>query len=141
MASPKPTPNQRVRVLVVDDHALFADALTMFLERDGRIEVIGKASSGQEAIDLAVANYADVVLMDVFMRGMNGLEATQKLRVLRPEAHVIVLSGLGTDEIAEQARAAGAEGHLQKGAVHDEVVAAVLAAAGAADQPRPETVN
>ena len=124
MASP--SPQTSVRVLVVDDHALFADALTMFLQRDERIEVVGVASSGQEAIDLAQARLADVVLMDIFMRGMDGLEATKRLRAIRPETHVIVLTGLSGDEIGGEARAAGADGHLQKGDVHDRIVEAVL---------------
>ena len=118
-----------VRVLVVDDHELFADALRMFLERDERIEVVGVASSGQEAIDLAQTRLADVVLMDIFMRGMDGLEATKRLLALRPETHVIVLTGLSGDEIGGEARAAGADGHLQKGDVHDRIVEAVLAVA------------
>ncbi len=124
MASPSLKPT--IRVLVVDDHELFADALRMFLERDERIEVVGVASSGQEAIDLAQTRLADVVLMDIFMRGMDGLEATKRLRALRPETHVIVLTGLSGDEIAGQALEAGADGHLQKGDVHDQVVEAVL---------------
>ena len=124
MASPSLKPT--IRVLVVDDHELFADALRMFLERDDRIEVIGVASSGQEAIDLAQTRLADVVLMDIFMRGMDGLQATKRLRAIRPETHVIVLTGLAGDEIGDEAREAGADGHLQKGAVHDHVVDAVL---------------
>jgi DNA-binding NarL/FixJ family response regulator len=115
-----------IRVLVVDDHELFADALRMFLVRDKRIEVVGVASSGQEAIDLALQLAADVVLMDIFMRGMDGLEATKRLRAIRPETHVIVLTGLTGEEIRDEAREAGADGHLQKGAVHDHVVDAVL---------------
>jgi len=124
MASPSSRPP--VRVVVVDDHELFADALKMFLTRDARIEVVGVASSGQEAIDLALGLGADVVLMDIFMRGMDGLEATKRLRAIRPETHVIVLTGLSGDEIGDEAREAGADGHLQKGAVHDQVVEAVL---------------
>ena len=124
MASPSSRPP--VRVVVVDDHELFADALKMFLTRDARIEVVGVASSGQEAIDLALGLGADVVLMDIFMRGMDGLEATKRLRAIRPETHVIVLTGLSGDEIGEEAREAGADGHLQKGAVHDHVVESVL---------------
>jgi NarL family two-component system response regulator LiaR len=123
-------------VLVVDDHELFADALTMYLNRDRRIEVVGVASNGQEAIDLAVAHNADVVLMDIFMRGMDGLEATKRIRAIRPETHVIVLTGLSGDEVGPEALEAGADGHLQKGAVHDQVVEAVLrVAAGQPLQP------
>src|SRR5438093_12949545 len=124
MASPSPQPS--VRVLVVDDHELFADALKMFLARDKRIEVVGVASSGQEAIDLALQLAADVVLMDIFMRGMDGLQATKRLRAIRPETHVIVLTGLAGDESGDEAREAGADGHLPKGAVHDHAVEAVL---------------
>jgi DNA-binding NarL/FixJ family response regulator len=120
-------------VLVVDDHEVFADALKLYLTRDGRIDVVGVASSGQEAIDLALAHAADVVLMDIFMRGMDGLEATKRLRAIRPETHVIVLTGLSGDEVGTEALEAGADGHLQKGDIHDEVVEAVLRVA--AGQP------
>ena len=120
----------KVRVLVVDDQQLFADALAMFLSHDGSIEVVGTAASGQEAIDLALANRADVVLMDLFMPRMDGLEATKRLLTIRPETHVIVLSGLGEDEVADQAREAGAHAYLQKGKVHESVVAAIHAACG-----------
>jgi DNA-binding NarL/FixJ family response regulator len=123
MALPESRP---VRVLVVDDHGLFADALRLFLGRDDRISVVGVASSGQEAIDLALAEDADVVLMDIFMRGMDGLEATKQLRAVRPEANVIVLTGLSGDEVGPQVLEAGAVGHLQKGGIHDQVVDAVL---------------
>lgn len=134
MASVNPS-EQRVRVVIVDDHQLFTDALRMFLDRDERIEVVGTASSGLEAIDVAVDREADVVLMDVFMRGMDGLEATQRLRAIRPETHVIMLSGLSSDEIAESALAAGAEGHMQKGAIHEHIVERVLEAATAGTLP------
>jgi DNA-binding NarL/FixJ family response regulator len=124
------TSNARVRVLVVDDQKLFADSLALFLAHEDRIEVVGVAASGQEAIDLALANGADVVLMDLFMPRMDGLEATKRLHSIRPETHVIVLSGLGEDDAAQQAREAGADAYLQKGRVHEQVVAAILDAAG-----------
>jgi DNA-binding NarL/FixJ family response regulator len=119
-----------VRVLVVDDQKLFADALALFLAHEDRIEVVGIAESGQEAIDLALAHAADVVLMDLFMPRMDGLEATKRLHSIRPETHVIVLSGLGEDDAAQRAREAGADAYLQKGRVHEQVVEAILAAAG-----------
>lgn len=118
----------RVRVLVVDDQKLFADSLALFLAHEDRIEVVGVAESGQEAIDLALANAADVVLMDLFMPHMDGLEATKRLHSIRPETHVIVLSGLGEDDAAQQAREAGARAYLQKGRIHEQIVEAILAA-------------
>jgi DNA-binding NarL/FixJ family response regulator len=118
-----------VRVLVVDDQKLFADALALFLAHEDGIEVVGTAASGQEAIDLALANAADVVLMDLFMPRMDGLEATKRLHSIRPETRVIVLSGLGDDDAAQQAREAGADAYLQKGRVHEQIVEAILAAA------------
>ncbi len=120
--------NPPVRVLVVDDQQLFADALSMFLSNEDSIEVVGTAASGQEGIDLAVASVADVVLMDLFMPRMDGLEATKRLRTIRPETHVIVLSGLGEEDVADQAREAGADSYLQKGKVHEHIVAAIHAA-------------
>jgi DNA-binding NarL/FixJ family response regulator len=117
-----------VRVLVVDDQKLFADSLALFLAHEDRIEVVGVAESGQEAIDLALAHAADVVLMDLFMPRMDGLEATKRLHGIRPQTHVIVLSGLGDDDAAAQALAAGADRYLQKGRVHELVVEAILAA-------------
>lgn len=129
MASLDPS-GPRIRVLIVDDHQLFADALRMFLDRDSRIEVVGTATSGPDAIDLAVASEADVVLMDVFMRGMDGLEATERLLAIRPTTRVIMVSGLTSEEIEESARDAGAAGHLQKGAIHEHIVEHVLDVAG-----------
>jgi DNA-binding NarL/FixJ family response regulator len=100
----------------------------MFLSNQDSIEVVGTAASGQEAIDLVLANLPDVVLMDLFMPQMDGLEATKRLRTIRPETHVIVLSGLGEDDVAAQAQEAGAHAYLQKGKVHEHVVAAIHAA-------------
>ena len=130
MASPEQPSDNRIRVLVVDDQRLFADALAMFLAHEQGIEVVGTAESGQEAIDLALAELADVVLMDLFMPRMDGLEATKRLRQIRPEAHVIVLSGLSEGEVATRAREAGADAFLQKGKIHETILDAIHDAFG-----------
>src|SRR5436853_2712987 len=125
-------PAEPVRVLIVDDKQLFADTLRLFLERDTRIEIVGVATDAADAIDLAVENEADVVLMDIAMPRMNGVEATRKLLSLRPSARVLILSGR-SDVSEREAMAAGEAGFMLKGSLGDEVVDRILELA-----PRPE---
>jgi DNA-binding NarL/FixJ family response regulator len=115
-------------VVVVDDHRLFADALTLLLERDDRVVIVGTARNAADGIELALAEAAEVVVMDVSMPGIDGLEATRRLGELRPEIAVIILSGTADD--ADAALAAGAKAYLTKGRLHDEVVEAIMSAAG-----------
>jgi len=103
-----------VRVLVVDDHALFAEALMLTLGIDDRIEVVGSASSGVEAISLAEALRPDVVLMDVHMPSMDGIEATRRVRNVSPDSRVVMVTAARSPEIAHHALAAGAERCLTK---------------------------
>jgi two-component system, NarL family, response regulator DesR len=103
-----------VRVLVVDDHALFAEALMLTLGIDDRIEVVGSASSGVEAISLAEALRPDVVLMDVHMPSMDGIEATRRVRNVSPGTRVVMVTAARSPEIAHHALAAGAERCLTK---------------------------
>jgi two-component system, NarL family, response regulator DesR len=103
-----------VRVLVVDDHALFAEALMLTLGIDDRIEVVGSASSGVEAISLAEALRPDVILMDVHMPSMDGIEATRRVRNVSPGSRVVMVTAARSPEIAHHALAAGAERCLTK---------------------------
>lgn len=118
-----------VRVVIVDDHRLFVDALALLLGHDDRLDVIGTAGDGRSAIDLAVSKQAEVAVIDVRMPEIDGLECARRLRVQSPETRVILVSGLDEPSLPEQARDAGAVALLTKGALHDQIRDAILAAA------------
>jgi DNA-binding NarL/FixJ family response regulator len=101
-------------VLVVDDHALFAEALMLTLAIDERIEVVGSASSGAEAIALTAALRPDVVLMDVHMPNVDGIEATRRIRSIAPCPEVMILTGETSAETKRYALAAGASRYVTK---------------------------
>ena len=103
-----------IRVLLVDDHDLVRSGLRMLLEQTPQIRVAAEASSGQEAVDMAESVNPDVILMDLTMPGMNGLEAAAKLAQGRPPRRVIVLSGHGSPTWVRRALRAGARGYILK---------------------------
>ena len=120
-----------VRVVIVDDHRLFVDALALLLGHDDRLEVIGTAGDGYAAIELAVAKQAEVAVIDVRMPEIDGLETARRLRKRSPETSVILVTGLDEPKLKDQAREAGAVALLTKGALHDDLKEAILSAAGA----------
>jgi two-component system response regulator DesR len=115
-----------VRVLVVDDHALFAEALMLTLGIDDRIEVVGSASSGVEAVSLAEALRPDVVLMDVHMPSMDGIEATRRVRNVSPRSRVVMVTAARSPDVAHHALAAGAERCLTKDTPAVRLIDAIL---------------
>jgi two-component system, NarL family, response regulator DesR len=123
-----------VRVLVVDDHALFAEALMLTLGIDDRIEVVGSASSGVEAVSLAEVLRPDVVLMDVHMPSMDGIEATRRVRNVSPGSRVVMVTAARSPEVAHHALAAGAERCLTKDTPAVRLIDAIL------DAPRRANV-
>lgn len=117
-----------IRVLIADDHAVLRDGLQALLERDPSIRVVGHASDGGEAVRAAVDRDADVVVMDIAMPGIDGIEATRELARRRPGTHVVVLSMHANAEHVWRALQAGAAGYVVKDAAAREVVDAVRAA-------------
>jgi DNA-binding NarL/FixJ family response regulator len=117
-----------VRVVIVDDHRLFVDALALLLGHDDRLEVIGTAGDGPTAIELAVAQQAEVAVIDVRMPDIDGLETARRLRTRSPETRVILVTGLDEPQLADEAKSAGAVALLKKGALHDQLKEAIIAA-------------
>jgi DNA-binding NarL/FixJ family response regulator len=116
-----------VRVLIADDEPLFADALAALLAADGRVEVVGRAFNGKQAIELARSLDPDVVVMDLSMPGLDGIDATRQLTA-GGSARVLVLTGSEDPADIARARSAGASGYLTKDRIAETLVDAILAA-------------
>lgn len=118
-----------IRVLVVDDHATFVRAVTLLLDADDDLEVVGSAAEGGAAVALAIDLQPDVVLMDLNMPECGGIEATAQIVEAVPHVAVIVLTMFDDDQSVTAAIRNGARGYLLKGARQDEIRRAVRAAA------------
>jgi DNA-binding NarL/FixJ family response regulator len=118
-----------VRVLLVDDQALFREALSTLLEVRPEIEVVGEAGDGAEALRQAASTRPDVVLMDLRMPVLDGIAATRRLRTEQPDVKVLALTTFDGDEEVFAALRAGAVGYLLKDVSGERLVEAVLAAA------------
>jgi len=118
-----------IRVLLVDDHDVVRRGLTALLEGAAGFSVVGAAADGTEALDLVAEHEPDVVLMDLSMPGMDGIEATRRVTSDRPEIRVVVLTSFSDRERILDALDAGAVGYLLKDADPDELLRGVQAAA------------
>ena len=125
--------DDKIRVLVVDDHAVVRRGLLAFLEGESDLDVVGDAEGGTEALDLlarldAEGMRPDVVLMDLQMRPVDGIESTRMVRARYDDVEVVALTSFGEPERVQRALEAGASGYLLKDADADEVASAIRAA-------------
>ena len=114
-----------MRVIICDDQALIRDSLEMLLSLDKDIDVVGQAQDGAEALELVAQHRPDLVLMDLKMPGMNGIEATRQIRTHYPAVKVLVLTTYDDDEWVFDAIRAGASGYLLKDTPREGVIKAV----------------
>jgi two-component system, NarL family, nitrate/nitrite response regulator NarL len=117
---------RKISVLIADDHRLFAETLEALLATDQRIEVIGHAHDGREAVDRVVKLEPNVVLMDIDMPVMDGFEATRRIREQQGAACILMLTGSNSREDVDRARQAGAAGYVTKDRIAAELVEAIL---------------
>ncbi|GAH83197.1 unnamed protein product, partial [marine sediment metagenome] len=114
-----------IRVLVVDDHRIVREGIRSLMEEVEDIEVVGEASNGFESIDLVESLVPDVVLMDLVMPQMDGLEATRQITEKHPEIRILVLTSFITDDKVFPAIKAGAMGYLLKDTGSNELIDAI----------------
>ena len=117
--------SEPIRVMIVDDHPLVRSGVKTLLGTEPGIKVIGEATNGQEGIEAAARLKPDVVLMDLVMPEMDGVEATRRILSERPETHVLVLTSFGSDDKLFPAIKAGALGFLMKDATPQALIAAI----------------
>lgn len=118
-----------IRVMLVDDHAVVRSGLSAFLQASDDLELVGEASSGEEAIQSCQKLKPDVVLMDLMMPGMGGAAATGIIREKCPQIQVIILTSFKEKDLVESALKAGAIGYLLKDATADKLIEAIRSAA------------
>lgn len=118
--------SDRHTVLIADDHRMFAEALEAILGSDRRLEVAGHAGDGAEAVRLALKVRPDVILMDIAMPVMDGLQATKQIRQQWPTACVLMLTGSNSRVDVDRAREAGAAGYVTKERIAAELIDAIL---------------
>lgn len=127
-----------IRVLIADDHSVVRQGLRMFLNLDSEIEIVGEATTGEEALRLAREHRPDVVLMDLLMPGMGGVAATREMRAEIPDVEVIALTSVLEDEAVTGAIRAGAIGYVLKNTEADELRQAIKSAAAGQVHLSPE---
>jgi DNA-binding NarL/FixJ family response regulator len=113
-------------VLIADDEPLFVESVEALLHGDDRVKVVGSATNGQDAVDLARALAPDVTLMDISMPVLDGIEAARRIRLDHPSAGILILTGSSISADVDRARQAGVAGFLTKDRLGTQLVNAIL---------------
>ncbi len=121
--------SEKIRVMIVDDHNIVRSGVRMLLEVESDIEVVGEAADGEQAIALTAEQHPNVVLMDIAMPVMDGLEATREIKSRWPEVHIVILTMHRSEEHFFEMLRQGASGYLLKGAEPSDLIHAVRVAA------------
>ena len=119
-----------ITVLIADDHRLFAEALEAILAADRRIEVLAHAADGREAVDLARRLHPDVVLMDINMPVLDGIEALEELQGNGNDSRILMLTASNARDDVDRARRAGADGYVTKDRIAAELIDAIVEISG-----------
>lgn len=130
--------NNNIRVLLVDDQALMRQGLKLLLDLEDDIDVIGEVASGEAAIQFVAENTVDVVLMDVRMQGISGIEATRQIRVKYPDTAIIILTTFEDEDYLFNGLTAGAAGYLLKDTSADRLAMAIRSVADGTGFLQPE---
>ena len=120
---------RRIRIVIVDDHAMVRRGMRDFLDLHDDLEVVGEAGDGQTALDLVAEVRPDVVIMDLLMPVLDGIEATRRIKAAQPDVEIVALTSFIEEERIVSAIEAGAAGFLLKDAEADDLAAAIRAAA------------
>jgi DNA-binding NarL/FixJ family response regulator len=117
----------RTRILIVDDHEIVRQGLKMVLELEADFEVVGEAGSGTEAVRQVELHRPDLILLDLVMPDMSGVEVTQAIKTRQPQARILILTGIGAEAAVQQSLSAGVEGYILKNVSPDVLCAAIRA--------------
>jgi DNA-binding NarL/FixJ family response regulator len=119
------TPNKIIRIVIAEDHVVVRKGLYSLLDHEPDISVVGEAVDGEEAVALTKQLNPDLVVMDIRMEKMGGVEATRIIRETCPETSILVLTGFGDEDVLQESMRAGAHGFLLKDASPDELIDAI----------------
>jgi DNA-binding NarL/FixJ family response regulator len=134
-------PQAAIRVMIVDDHPVVRKGLASFLGHEPDIEVVGLADSGEHALEMALEVHPDVVLMDLSMPGMGGIEATRRLVEAEPQTRVMMLTSFGGHERMVEALKSGAVGYVVKDTAPSDLLNALRSVAATGTIGTPPTAS